>query len=169
MLEKLVKDLTELYTEDFLDYQELLRKMNTFRSFLDNMEMKERLDERLEQALSAFSAYRDESFVRFRERAVKSQTIQEKICSETGNGTFGLLALQPRISKLSYEALLAAGQSLQRHRQEVLELDRIIIPRLQMELEAVKLELHRFQNVLTTRNAYHQKGTAEARFINKLK
>ncbi|UWG98313.1 hypothetical protein LPY66_05785 [Dehalobacter sp. DCM] len=175
MVQEHILTLIGIYTEDCLDYQELLKKMQSFRSFLDSSEQPSQWNDELEQKMSVFCADRDAFFIKFRERAELAKHIQNMIWADMNSAAapethaFDIRQLQPYVNQAVYDHLLAASQELRKYRQEVLELDSIIIPRLEIALESIKLELHRMLNTQTTRNLYQQKGTIEARFIDKLK
>jgi len=53
--------------------------------------------------------------------------------------------------------------------QEILGLDEMIIPKLNLELNAIKLELNRLQNARIIKNTYDHRDRREARFIDKKK
>lgn len=177
MLEQTITKLIALYREDLIDYQELLGKMSGFKDFLENCREKDgedapginqnynsekdispnaavsiNFEDNLEQELTSFSLYRETIFNRLKERAFHTNELKSAIAEEEITDQLKYLARDVS-DKMS----------------EVLKLDEQIIPRLKMELESVKLELHRLQGAKRTKNAYENQGQREARFIDKTK
>jgi len=185
MLDKLSQDLIQAYREDLIDYAELLDKIKEYKLFLekysevvavDNYQKEKgpsgiRLLEKdtgFEEELKRFSLFRQEIYNRLRDRADKTAQIQALISKETGV-PFEVSGLGSYFSSERYKELQELNDTLRVKMIEVLSLDEEIIPRLTMELESVKLELHRLQGAKKTKNAYGNSGPKEARFIDKSK
>lgn len=175
MLEKLVQDLSVQYQEDLKDYEELLGKMRGFQSFLHSHEIssnrreeEQTLDNSLEKELTDFSSYRESVFHRLRDRAVKTAALQSEISLIT-ELPFEGFNLKSFLNEAVHSRLSFLAENVRKKMKEVLELDQQILPRLEMELEAVKLEIHRLQDARRTKNAYGNHALKEARFIDKSK
>lgn len=125
-------------------------------------------DTGFEEELKRFSLFRQEIYNRLRDRADKTVQIQALISRETGV-PFEVSGLGSYFSSECYKELQELNDVLRVKMNEVLSLDEEIIPRLKMELESVKLELHRLQGAKKTKNAYEYSGPKEARFIDKTK
>lgn len=187
MLRNLLQDLQVLYRENLLDYEELLEEMSNFKNKLEDngtFNSKNDLTEKdespshlsslkdepnLEQELNKFSALRDVLFKRLWARSEKVKGLQQRISIELGVSFFQVADLRPYLEEAAYKDLLFLTENLNTKMKEVLQIDAYLIPRLKMELEAVKLELHRIQGARKTKNAYEHQGQPEARFIDKIK
>ncbi|NLI94165.1 MAG: hypothetical protein GX434_18795 [Peptococcaceae bacterium] len=182
MLENLARELIGLYREDLADYGELLDKMWEYELFLEgktdspkgerdespSLQLLSRMDENFEKELFSFSTCREEIFTRLRDRKAETDKIENLISQETGI-PFETSRLKPVLNQSLYEELQLLVGELKQRMGAVLQKDEVIIPRLRMELEAVKLELHRFQGAKRTKNAYEKTVQREARFIDKTK
>jgi hypothetical protein len=187
MLKNLIQDLNAVYRENLLDYEELLEEMGYFKNKLsgdrtqnninnvfDRDESPSRtsplkIEQSFEHELIRFSALRDVLFKKLRGRSEKINELQKRIGVELGSTSFQVADLKPHLEETAYNELLFLIEALNTKMNEVLQLDDYIIPRLKMELEAVKLELHRIQGAKRTKNAYENQGQREARFIDKIK
>jgi hypothetical protein len=183
MREKLTLALIGLYRENLGDYDQLLEKIEKYQQYLESQD--KHTDRSIPQArgldpqrfeaeaifekeLAAFADFRDQVFRRLRERASKVMKIQELISRETGI-PFAISSLRPYLAGALYQELSLLAETAGSKLKQILQMDEKIISSLKMELEAVKLELHRIQGAQKTKNAYGSQGNREARFIDKTK
>lgn len=174
MMESRIRKLAEYYREDLRDYEIILAKMQAFESFLESQpgtgEIAKMDGEQVfEQELAAFVILREETYRRLQERSLQAGEIQKAICSEAGLAKFQVSGLRPYLSAELDQELGRLTDEIKQKMNEILKIDNRLIPRLRMELEAVKLELHRLQGAQKTKNAYGSPGSKEARFIDKSK
>lgn len=174
MLRDWTQALIEVYQEDLQDYEELLAEMNSYDTFLAEgrkaLEEHEEIAEAdsFEQRVTEFSDFRERKYQGLKERAVKTQALKKLISDQVGL-PFDLPRLQPYIEEVLYQQLEQLTEMVTKKMAEVLALDALIIPKLKMELEKVKLEIHRLQGGKTTKKAYGNPLQTEARFIDKTK
>lgn len=128
-----------------------------------------KVDESFEQQLTRISTVRDEIFKRLQERAKTATELQKMVCAQTESPSFQASALKPYLQPVLYKEITFLTESVHTKMTEVLKMDERIIPRIKMELEAVKLELHRIQGAKKMKNAYESQVQREARFIDKTK
>ena len=116
-------------------------------------------------------------FVRERERCIQglkqketnSVSLQAVICQELELSEFTLINLRTKISGQLFNVLSTVMTDTKKVLQEIQEIDIRLDETLKMELEATKLELHRFQNAQRLHHAYQTENEREARFIDKTK
>jgi len=191
MLEDWTKKLIAFYRQDLQDYEELLKGMQEYRACLEtqNLHQQNRTEidhiknfqtrempntepqqsgDGFEQALTQFSVFREEMYQRLRNRAEHTKKIQRLISDQTASA-FEAAALQPYLGETLLKELADLTDRVKSKMSAVLEMDALIIPKLKMELESVKLELHRLQGAQKTKNAYQNSSSREARFIDKSK
>ncbi|HHV65635.1 MAG TPA: hypothetical protein GXX46_11315 [Peptococcaceae bacterium] len=189
MPEKLIRELMLFYRDDLRDLEELRVKMNEFRDFLNQpMDRTEKLancdpehdqspkgdlplkiNDDWAQEFTKYTAWRSECYQKLQERAKLELELQTKVCNLIGKLPFQAVTLQPYLEEGLYQEFIGLSKALRAKMAEVLALDDVILPKLQMELEGIKLELHRLQNAQRTKNAYENLGPREARFIDKTK
>lgn len=128
-----------------------------------------KVDEGFEQQSTRVSAVREKIFKRLQERAHAATELQQMVCARTESLSFRASALKPYLQPALYKEITFVTESVNTKMTEVLKMDERIIPRIKMELEAVKLELHRLQGAKKMKNAYESQVQREARFIDKTK
>ncbi|RNC29572.1 MAG: hypothetical protein AWM53_00570 [Candidatus Dichloromethanomonas elyunquensis] len=182
MLEELTLELMGLYRQDLRDYREILDRMTDYQLFLEKRENGNRtkkdespsslllakIDDDFEKELLEFSVCREDIFNRLQDRKRKSDEIRGFISQETGIA-FDVSGLKAYLNEPLHQEFLGLTASLQNEMTEVLKKDEVILPRLKMELQSIKVELHRIQGAKRTKNAYENPGQRESRFIDKTK
>lgn len=172
MLEKLLADLHQAYVNNSEILQELSNKTKEFEvltSLNTNDQEPGKQDNELENLLSDFVQFRTKLFQKLKEEADRAAELQNQICLLIGCNSFTLNALKPNLSAKQFQEFSQLTKSLMKELKKVLELDKLIIPSIEKEMEGVKLELHRLQGAKKTKNAYENQGQREARFIDKTK
>jgi len=167
LVPKLVQNLIELYKQDVEDYGRLLEKMKSFHGFLE-LGVEKKQNENLEKVLQEFCDFRNNCFQSLQQRAQQAAKIKSHLTSETGPA-FKIIGLKPYLPEESFLELVELSEDLPQKMKQVLELDKLIIPKLQRELETVKEELNRLQNARKTKNIYRPKDLKEARFIDRIR
>ncbi|MGI6450275.1 MAG: hypothetical protein ACOX3R_08285 [Desulfitobacteriia bacterium] len=105
------------------------------------------------QEFTKYTAWRSECYQNLQERAERELEMQTKVCNLIGKQPFQAATLKPYLEERLYQEFISLSEALRAKMAEVLALDDLILPKLQMELEGVKLELHRLQNAQRTKNA----------------
>ena len=191
MIGQLLKSLLEIFRQDIQDYTEMKYKMREFSSFLfetakvspDNKVGKEIKGEKspikgislesgleqYDQTVQEFSTYRQEIFNRLKQRADRANDIQVRACSEIGEELFQLSKFKPFVEETLYNELSSLTEELRAEMAEILEMDKVILKKLQTELNVLRLEVHRIEGVKKTRTAYENKANTDALFIDRKK
>jgi len=149
------------YKDMLVDYYELLEVTQSF-----------------EQGTKESSQVKDEmGFVQERERRIQdlkqkeanSVSLRAVVCQELELSEFTLNNLRTKISGDLFNALSAVMTDTKKVIEEIQGIDIRLNQTLKMELEATKLELHRFQKAQRIHHAYQTENEREARFIDKTK
>ena len=164
---KQVQNLIDLYKLDVEDYDKLLEKMKSFQEFLE-LETEKMQIEDFEKNLQGFCDFRNNCFQSLQQRAQQTAKLKSQLTSKSGPG-FKIIDLKPYLPEHSFLELIELSEILPQKMKQVLELDNIIIPKLQSELETVMEELNRLQNARRTKNIYRPKDLKEARFIDRIR
>lgn len=122
-----------------------------------------------EEELINFTKRREKIFARLYQRAQESAEIQKKACTVLGISSFSAENIKPHLPEVLVEEIRHFSDSLGKVIKEVLNWDERLIKQLRMELEYVKLELHRIRGAEKSRNIYESREFKEARFIDKFK
>ena len=149
------------YKDMLVDYYELLEVTQSF-----------------EQGTKESSQVKDEmGFVQERERRIQdlkqkeanSVSLRAVVCQELELSELTLNNLRTKISGDLFNALSAVMTDTKKVIEEIQGIDTRLNQTLKMELEATKLELHRFQKAQRIHHAYQTENEREARFIDKTK
>lgn len=167
MLGKLVTDLLQEYSHNLAILQELSRMTKDFEMTLETSEQDHEWDN--DKILADFVDRRTELFLRLKMGSERVFELQKEICRLADISSFELNALKARLSQGQYEQGSVLTSALLHELSIVLELDSVILPRIEQELQGVKGELYRLQGAKVTKNAYQNQASREARFIDKNK
>lgn len=181
MPQLLLEQLAELYQQDYQDLEALLEDLQKLETTLAEEIAGSAQEKReqslkdqgnvLEEILVQFTEQRNSKFQLVQQRAAEAEAIQDKICRSLKINEFTAENLRrcDALSLSEIEELSDLHQKVRASMQKVLEMDEKVIQQLRIELEAVKLELHRLQGANKSKSAYQGQGYKEARFIDKTK
>jgi hypothetical protein len=116
-----------------------------------------------------FEQERERRITALKQKEAKSFTLRSAVCQELGLTEFTLNNLSTKISEGSLKELSEVMAESKHVIEEIQEIDTRLNETLSMEMEATKLELHRFQNARRLQHAYQNENEREARFIDKTK
>ncbi len=177
MLAELAGYIISIYQQNLQDYRKIVVAMQEFGICLDDYDKDKSPNSNLlipesddlAQKLEEFSAYRGDIIASIRERESIASELQSMICKETGIASFDAVYLNPHLDETMLNEIRYLTEAIKGEINQILTMDKSIIPRLKMEVETVKLELHRLQSAKKTKNIYENQGSIEARFIDKKK
>lgn len=156
-----VQKIYEHYKGILVDYCELLL-------FTQSSEQEIKQCFQVEDAMG-FVQEREQRIAALQQKEAESITLRKVICQELGLNGFTLNNLRAKISEESWNALNEVIDESKRVIKEIQEIDTRLCQTMQMEMEAMKLELHRFQSANRLQHAYQTENEREARFIDKIK
>ena len=180
MVAKIIS-LIESYSQELEEYSELKLTMQEFSILVEENLKNEKeekspivdyeagLNERFEKKIHEFCEYREKKFESLRQRADKGKYLLLQASSELGLDFCEITGFEPHLNENTYNKLILITNSLRNKMAEILEMDKNIIRKLTEELEKIRLEIHRMEGVKRTRNAYENKGSRDARFIDSTK
>lgn len=99
----------------------------------------------------------------------ESISLRADVCQDLVISEFTLDNLSTKISKDSFNALSQVMKDSKKVMEEIQVINTSLSQVVQMEREATKLELHRFQKAQRIHHAYRTENEREARFIDKIK
>jgi hypothetical protein len=118
-------------------------------------------------------ADREILFEQLRKRALYKAEIQKEACLKIGKTSFQVNDFKPCLDEIEYIELSNLTEMLGKHMVQLREMDNRMIQRLKIELESVKLEIHRMDGAKKTKNAYapqrYYQWQNETRFIDQEK
>jgi len=156
-----VSRIVEHNKDMLVDYCELLL-------FTQSFEQGIKQGFQIEDAME-FIQEREQRIHDVKQKEVNSVSLRAVICQEFELSEFTLNKLRTKISGELWNALSAVMTDTQKVIEEIQGIDTRLNQTLEMELEATKLELHRFQNVQRLHHAYQPENERDARFIDKIK
>lgn len=156
-----VPRIVEHYKDMLVDYCELLL-------FTQSFEQGIKQGFQVEDAMG-FVQERERRIAALKQKEAESITLRAAVCQVLGLSEFTLDNLSTKISEDSLNALSAVMTDTKRVIEEIQEIDTRLSQIMHMELEATKLELHRFQKAQRIHHAYQTENEREARFIDKTK
>jgi len=156
-----VQKVCEHYKGILVEHHELL---NSTQSFEQGIKRGFRVE-----AVIEFEQERERRITALKQKEAKSITLRAVVCQELGLTEFTLNNLSAKISEDSLNTLSEVIGKSKRVIKEIQEIDTRLHQTMQMEMEAAKLELHRFQSANRLHHAYQAENVREARFIDKTK
>lgn len=125
-----------------------------------------RTDDREIEDTEAFLSWRQETLRDISRRRVETEAEKQAVCEE-----MSVNELTPDAIRSTYPELAESWEStidlMQKQAEQIQESDKRISKKLNMEVEYMKLEMHRMQNVKKSRQVYHAHVTEEAQYIDK--
>lgn len=156
-----VPRIVEHYKDMLVDHCELLL-------FTQSFERGIKQGFQVEDAMG-FVQERERRISDLQKKEVESTSLCTAVCQELGLSEFTLDNLSTKISMNLFNALSAVMTDTKKVIEEIQGIDTRLNQTLKMELEATKLELHRFQKAQRLQHAYQTEHEREARFIDKTK
>jgi len=156
-----MRKIIEHYKDMLVNYYELLKVIQSFE--LETKEISRVKD------IMGFVQERERRIQGLKQKEVNSANLRAVICQELELSEFTLINLRTKISEQLFNVLSTVMTDTKKVLQEIQEIDTRLNETLKMELEATKLELHRFQNAQRLHHAYQTENEREARFIDKNK
>lgn len=156
-----VQKVCEHYKDILIGYCELLHSTQSF-------ELGIKQGFQVEDVME-FVKERELRIVALNQKEAESINLRAVVCQALGLSEFTLINLSTKISEDSLKALSEVIGESKRIIEEIQEIDNRLSQTMQMELEATKLELHRFQSANRLHHAYQTENAREARFIDKKK
>jgi hypothetical protein len=126
-------------------------------------------EEIFDALLQKFSETRAQTFADFKSDVDKSSQLKNELCQAIGVLLFRNELLEPYLSATEYRQFCESYDALGSALDKIREMDQQIIPKIQTELESVKIELARIRGVKKMRFAYGSPVSREPRFIDKSK
>lgn len=126
-------------------------------------------EEIFDALLQKFSETRAQTFAEFKSDIDKSSQLKNELCQAIGVLQFRNELLKPYLSDTEYCQFCEIHDALGISLDKIREIDQQIIPKIQTELESVKIELSRIRGVKKMKFAYGSPVSREPRFIDKSK
>jgi len=167
MMHELLQKLIELYKSDVEDYDSLLEKMQAFNDFLESKSDQLPIETYVDK-LKEFTLFRNDCFRILQQRSLQSTEIKKQLMAKTGRD-FQIEDFKPYLAQKDFSLISDLSQKLPQKMKRVLELDELIISKLNSELENVREELNRLQKAQKLKHIYRSKELIDARFIDKTK
>lgn len=156
-----VRKVVAHYQDMFVDYCEL-------RAFTEAFELGIKQGF-LAETLMGFIQGRERRMRDIMQKEAESVSLRAAACQDLGLSEFTLDNFRTNMPENILDALSEVTNDTQKVIEDIQEIDTRLNQTLQMELEATKLDLQRFQSINRVRRAYQSANEPEARFIDKNK